>query len=557
MNYTRLGRNTVNAVRFAEILQVFVRHGFADLLRRAGFQDGLPARLLRGLNLMEAQEGEPETFGTRLRSALTELGPTFVKFGQVLSTRPDLVGAKIAGELSALQDEVQALPFERMAQVIEAELGKPVAELFASLDEQAVGTASLSQVYRAVTLGGENVAVKVQRPDIEKIIESDVSLMRSVAEWVADHVEEGKMVDPVGIVDEFTRSIRRELDFGVEARVLDMFHHNFADDDRVIIPRVHHDYSSRRVLTLEWVDGVRVDNTDAYPERNSDPATVAVLGIEIVCKMVFDHRLFHADPHPGNIFLVRDNKLAFLDLGMAGHLEKTDVAAFTDLFMAIFHDNSRECVNAILALTTQDEPVRPEAFAHEIAEYISFEAPSIIAGGQLSRGIELVVQIARRHNLELAPRFSLLLKALATIEMVGRRLEPNIDVLPILQPFMEKAAVARYSPERVFDDMRQQLGALMRLGRQAPGDISTVLHQLRVGKFRFQIHHEHLENLANTIDRASKRSAVATVIAALIVGSSLLVTTEGTMNNVGIAGYILAGVLGFMLVISILWGRGI
>ena len=557
MNYTRLGRNTVNAVRFAEILQVFVRHGFADLLRRAGFQDGLPARLLRGLNLMEAQEGEPETFGTRLRSALTALGPTFVKFGQVLSTRPDLVGAKMAGELSALQDEVQALPFERMAQVIEEELGKPVADLFTSLDEQAVGTASLSQVYRAVTLSGENVAVKVQRPDIEKIIESDLSLMRSVAEWIADHVEEGKMIDPVGIVDEFTRSIRRELDFCVEARVLDMFHENFKDDDRVIIPRVHHDYSSRRVLTLEWVDGVRVDNIAAYPERNSDPAKVAVLGIEIVCQMVFDHRLFHADPHPGNIFLVRDNKLAFLDLGMAGHLEKTDVAAFTDLFMAIFHDDSRECVDAILALTTQDEPVRPESFAHEIAEYIAFEAPSIIAGGQLSRGIELVVQIARRHSLELAPRFSLLLKALATIEMVGRKLEPNIDVLPILQPHMERAAMARYSPARVFDDLKQQLGALTRLGRQAPGDISSVLHQLRVGKFRFQVHHEHLENLSNTIDRASKRNAVAMVIAALIVGSSLLVTTEGTMTNIGIAGYMLAGVLGLMLVISILWGKGI
>ncbi len=444
-----------------------------------------------------------------------------------------------------------------MAQVIESELGRPVAELFPTLDEQAVGAASLAQVYRAVTCDGDNVAVKVQRPDIEKIIESDLSLMRSVAEWVAEHLEEGKTVDPVGIVDEFTRSIRRELDFDVEARVLDMFCDNFEGDDRVIIPRVHHDYSSRRVVTLDWVDGVRVDDLDAYPGRNSDPAAVAVLGVEIVCKMVFDHRLFHADPHPGNIFLVGDNRLAFLDLGMAGHLEKDDVGAFTDLFMSIFHNDSRECMEAILALTTQTEPVRPEAFAHELAEYIAFEAPSILAGGQLSRGIELVVQIARRHNLELAPRFSLLLKGLATIEVVGRRLDPNLDMLPILQPYLERAALARYAPSRVFDDMRQQLGSLLRLGRQAPGDISSVLHQLRVGKFRFQVHHEHLENLSNTIDRASRRSAVATVIAALIVGSSLVVNTTGTMTSIGIAGYILAGVLGFMLIISILWGRGI
>ena len=557
MMYTRLGRNTVNAVRLAEIMQVLVRHGFADLLNRAGFYDGLPARLLQGLNLMNAPVGEAATLGQRLREALAELGPTFVKMGQILSTRPDLVGVSISQELVSLQDRVTSLPWEEMSKRIEEALSAPVDEVFASIDQEAVASASLSQVYRAVLKTGEQVAVKVQRPDIEKVIESDLSLMRSAAEWIADHLEESRFFDPVGIVDEFTRGIRRELDFTIEAMVVEQFGRNFADDPRVVIPRIHRRHCSRKLLMMEWIDGVRADSLGEYAGRNSDPRTVAVQGCEILCKMVFEHRLFHADPHPGNIFLVRDNRIAFLDLGMAGHLEEADILLISDLFHAIFRGDSKACMEAVLQLTTQGDPERPEALLHELAEFIAFEAPSIISGGQALRGIEAIVQIMRRHNLEPTPRFSLLIKGLATIEIVGRSLYPDLDMLPILQPYLQKLFLARYSPANLMAQAQAQAGSLARLGRQAPEDITVLLRQLRRGKLKFQIHHEHLENLSNTIDRSSKRNAVAMVIAALVVGSSLLVTTDSSMVHLGVVGYLVVGVLGFMLVISILWGKGI
>ena len=397
----------------------------------------------------------------------------------------------------------------------------------------------------------------MQRPDIEKVIESDLSLMRSAAEWIADHLEETRMFDPVGIVDEFTRSIRREMDFTIEAMVVEQFGRNFADDPRVVIPRIHRPHCSRKLLMMEWIDGVRADSLGDYPGRNSDPRTVAVQGCEILCKMVFEHRLFHADPHPGNIFLVRDNRIAFLDLGMAGHLEEADILLISDLFHAIFRGDSKACMEAVLQLTTQGDPERPEALLHELAEFIAFEAPSIISGGQALRGIEATVQIMRRHNLEPAPRFSLLIKGLATIEVVGRSLHPDLDMLPILQPYLQKLFLTRYSPANLMAQAQAQAGSLARLGRQAPEDITVLLRQLRRGKLKFQIHHEHLENLSNTIDRSSKRNAVAMVIAALVVGSSLLVTTNSSMVHLGVVGYIVAGVFGFMLVISILWGKGI
>lgn len=554
MPFTRFGRQTVNAVRFAEIAQVFIRHGFADMLRRAGLDKGWPGKILQGMRLMSAPVGEPATFGSRLRDALTELGPTFIKFGQVLSTRPDLIGHEVAEELSGLQDEVSPVAFDVIRPVIEEELGRPLSELFASIDRTPVASASLSQVYHAVLPSGEAVAVKAQRPDIERVIESDISLMGSVSEWIAQHNEDLRFLDPKGIVEEFSRSIRRELDFEIEAHAALQFAENFRDDPQVVIPKLYTEYSARRVLTLEWVDGVPINDIASYPQRDSDPETVARAGCRALCEMVFNHRLFHADPHPGNIFLLRENKMAFLDLGMAGHLEESDVRAFSDILLAIFSEDTDACLDAVLQLTSADEPRDRILLAHEISEYIAFEAPLILSGGQVVRGIEIIVQIMRRHNLELGPRFSLLLKALVTIEKVAHQLDPKLDMALLIRPYVEDILSRRYTPAYLFKELQAHAGGFLRLSRQAPTDIAYLLRQLRGGKMKVHVHHEHLETLASTIDRASKRNSVAIVIAALIVGSSLLFLTETPLARLGIIGYITAGLLGFVLILSILWG---
>ena len=554
MHYTRLGQHTVNAVRLAEIAQVFVRHGFADLLRRVGFHDGLPARVLRGLNLMEAPEGEPATFGRRLREALMELGPAYVKFGQILSTRPDLLGQPLAQELSLLQDQVAPLPFASMSKVIEETLGTTPEELFEDFDPVPVASASLSQVYRATLPGGEAVAVKIQRPGADKTIEADISLMRQFAEWARDYLGELRWMDPPGIVDEFARSVRRELDFDIEARVIKRLRECFEGDERVHVPQVYDDYCSARVLTMEWIDGVRVDRLDAYAERNCEPRQVAINGCEVLCRMVFEHHLFHADPHPGNVFITRDNTLVFLDLGMAGHLEKTDVAAVADLLLAIFHQDARECAAAALTLTTGQEPSNRDAFEHELADFIAFEAQAILSGGQVAKLIERATQILHRYNLQLAPRFSLLLKALATIEIVGRGLDPKLDFVPILEPHVRAMLLDRYGPAQMMREARLNASALWRLGRQIPVDAAEVLQQLRRGKVRVQLEHEKIEQLTGAIDRSSNRNALALLTAGLIVGSSIVYATSpgGHLATLGLT---FAGLLGIVLIFSILWSR--
>lgn len=555
MYYSKLGKHTVNAVRLAEVLQVFVKHGFADILQRAGFHRSLPAKLLRGLNLMEARSGAPHTFGQRLRAALVDLGPTFVKLGQVLSTRPDLIRFELAKELSNLQDKVDALPFETMEEVLREALGANADELFAHFDKVPVASASLSQVYRATLKTGEPVAVKIQRPGVAKVIESDLSLMQQVAEWIEGHVDDVNWLDPPGIVDEFARSIRRELDLDIEAQVIEQFRKNFEGDAAVVVPGIYRAFCARNVLTMDWIDGVRVDCLEAYPERNCDPATVAINGCDALCRMVFDYQLFHADPHPGNIFVTRDNRLAFLDLGMAGHLENSDVAAIGDVFMAMFARDSRACVDAILVVTGGSEPADREILERELTEFIAFEARAILGGGQVARGLERATQILQRANMVLAPRFSLLIKALATIEMVGRTLDPKLDMVPIIQPYLERMIKRRFAPRQLFRDFQHNSRVLLRLGHQVPRDVSQLLRQLRQGKLKFSIHHEHLEDLAATVDRASSRNTVGMIVASLIVGSSLLITVETSISRLGVAGFVFAGLLGSVLVISILWTR--
>ena len=550
-----IGKRVGNAVRLAEVIQVLVRHGFADLVRRASLHESIPLKLLRGMRLIEAPSGEPETRGQRLRAVLTELGPTFLKFGQILSTRPDLIGNDISMELRQLQDQVAPTPFEKMESVVKGELGDDVEVLFSDFTREPVASASLGQVYRARLKDGAEVAVKVQRPGIEAVIESDLGLMRWIAEWVADHVEEIVWLDPVGVVDEFTRSIRRELDFNIERRVIDRVRHNFEDAPELLVPKTYPELSARRVLTMDWVDGARIDAVDQYAARNCDPKTVAARGCEILCRQVFEHRLFHADPHPGNIFITRDNQLALLDYGMIGHLERADAAMLADLLRSMFREDAETCVEGLLAMTTSGEPEDRRTLEHEVADYVAFEGQAVLGGALIAEGIERMIEILRGNRLQLAPRFSLLLKALATIESVGHVLDPDMDMLPILKPYVERLVAGRYAPNEVMIEAQRELAVLYKLARQLPSDLQQVLRKLRQGRLKIQVNQEYLDRLGTIMDRASNRVTFGLITGALIIGSSFLMTTEAAANKIGLVGYVVAGVFGLAAMISILRSR--
>ncbi len=552
MPYNTLKKRVGNGLRLADVVRVLLRHGFADLLRRIGVYEGIPAKILRGIRVIEAPSPERHDVGYRLRAALTELGPTFIKLGQLLSTRPDLVGHDMAKELCRLQDQVAPEPFDIMKPAIEKALGGPISEMFSEFPEEPVAAASLSQVYRARLKTGQTVAVKVQRPKAPGTIQADLSLLRGAADWAAEHSVDLGLMDPKGMVEEFERAISRELDFMLEARVIDRFRANFENNAFVFVPRTYPDCCANTILTMDWIDGVRVDAVERFPERHSDPKIVAFRGCDVLCKQVFRDHLFHADPHPGNILVTKNNQLAFLDYGMVGHLERSDVQAMADLLRAVFDENPEGCTQAVLMFTSDGEVDDPEALEHDIAEYIAFQAKAVVAGGMVGKAIEQVIVVLRRHKLRLAPRFSLLLKALATIESTGRQLDPDMDMIPVIRPYVEQIIAERFSPMAILGDVRQEFTSLLHLARQFPGDVRHLLRMLRRGKFQIHLQHEKLNYVAAVLDRASNRLTVGVITGSIIIGSSLLISTGSAVRHIGMAGYLMAGVLGLALVISIL-----
>ena len=552
MPYRTLARRVGDAVRLAEVTRVLWRYGFSDLMARIGIYDSIPAKLLRKLRVITPVGSEPETRGARLRGALVELGPTFVKFGQILSTRPDLIGKPLSDELTDLQDRVTSVPFDTMRAVLVDTLGADETGLFAEFNPEPVASASLSQVYRARLENGTDVAVKLQRPGIRRVIESDLSLIRSIAEWTADHVKDLDWMDPVGTIDEFERSILRELDFTIEARIIDRFRENYRGVEGVFIPQTYPELSGRTVLTIDWVDGVRLDAADKFPARNSNPKVVAARGCDSVCRQIFDYGLFHADPHPGNICVTRNNVIAFLDYGMVGNLERTDVLAMADMLRAILEQDARACVQTLLSFTTAGEVENPEAFEHQISEYLAFEAQAIVAGGEVGKAIEQLTNVLRRHQLQFAPRFSLLMKSLATIESTGHALDPNLDIVPILKPYVERIILERYAPMNLLKEGRRHLFSVARLWAEIPTDVRILLRMLRRGRLKITMNHEGLEHLTNVTDRASNRITFGLIAGSLIVGSSLLMFQGAGSWIIGASGFIGAGVLGLALLISIL-----
>jgi ubiquinone biosynthesis protein len=358
------------------------------------------------------------------------------------------------------------------------------------------------------------------------------------------------------MVEEFERSIKRELDFTIEARTIERFYQNYEDNEMVCIPQAHRSLSTGQVLTMDWIDGVRIDALDQYPVRNSDPKVVSLLGARTLCDQVFRYHLFHADPHPGNVLLTTDNRIAFLDYGMAGHIEQADVTAMADLLRATFEEDAAASVQAMLFFTTEGEVEDTEALEHEIAEYIAFEAQAVLSGGQVGRAIETSIRILRRHRLKLAPRFSLLLKALGTIESTGRALDPHMDMVPIIRPYIKRLVTERFSPLQLLRETRRDALALIHMARDIPADLRQLTKMLRRGRFQVHLQHEKLEQAAASLDRASNRITVGVITGAIIVGSSLLVSAAGGVGHqIGMAGFIVAGLLGIFLVISILRSR--
>jgi ubiquinone biosynthesis protein len=530
--------------RLSEIAQVAARHGFGYLFQR---------RSLLGLPRRPEPEDESSPRGVRVREMLEELGPTFVKFGQIVSTRPDIVPPDIIFELRKLQDAVPPFPVEDVERVLYEDFGLTIEQLFLDFDPIPIAAASIGQVHRATLPNGQRVAVKVQRPDAPRQVEADLELLYQAARLIRDRVRRLGFIDPVGLVDEFARTIRQELDYRLEARHAQQFWRQFQEDERVHVPRVFQAYTSSRVLALELLDGTPLNDVDVAALTVDERRELAYRMAQVWMEMIFRHGFFHADPHPGNILVLADGRIGLLDFGMVGKLSSQDLARVTQLFIDALNENVDALPRRLAALGVRYPREREREFAAELTElYYRYYGASLADIDPIELIREAFSLIYRMH-LQLPSRFVLLDRAIATLASVGQELFPDFNVFDVARPYARRLLLDRYRPDRLLRGTRRDLSSYASIARDLPYQLADVLEELRDGEMEIQFRHKGLDALAHRLDVLTNRLVIALVGVGGVIGSALIgIFAESGphvlgLHVVSIVGFSVSALLGIWL----------
>jgi ubiquinone biosynthesis protein len=543
---------TRNLGRLSEIAQVAVRHGFGYWFETHRLADLFPRRGPRA-----ELEGQPSERGKHLREMLDELGPTFVKFGQLLSTRPDVLPPDIIVELRGLQDDVRPFPFEDVERVIEEELGLSVDKLFPEFDERPIAAASIGQVHLATLPNGGRVAVKVQRPGAPRQIEADLALLYQAARIAKERVRALDFIDAHQLVDEFSRSIRQELDYRLEARNADTFHRNFAGDPHVRIPRVYWTYTRSRVLTLEWLDGTQV--ADIVPEAwpLEDRRDLAHVMAEAWMTMIFRHGFFHGDPHPANILVLGSpDVIGLVDFGAVGKLTDDDMSKLTRMFIDAASENVDMLPKRLADLGVRYPREREEELRAQLREFYYRYYGASLAEIDPLQVIREAFQLIYSNSLQLPTRFLLLDKAIATLASVGIDLYPDFNVFEVARPYARGLLLDRLRPRRVAGRALKESTRLGQMVIDLPYQVHDTLEQVRDGQIEVGFVHKGLDDALNRIDAVFNRLVVAMIVAGGLIGSSLIgIFSKGGpqllgINIISVIGFAFSVVLGVWL----LWG---
>lgn len=555
LNLIQLNRNIRSIRRYRQIGMVLFKYGFDQLLEYLNLSDFIA----RGKKIFRRSEMKISQLSSaeRMRLALEELGPTFVKLGQLLSTRPDVLPKSYITEFSKLQDSVPCFSFAEVRNQIRAELGGEIEDLYSSFVTVPIAAASIAQVHRARLASGEEVVVKVRRPDVVDLVETDIDVLMGLAFLAERHLPGSDIYDPVGLVREFSRTIRREMDFFREGLTIEKIAGNFAGDKTLYFPKVFWEKTSKGVLTLEYIDGIKVSDLPALERAGLDRSLIAKRGADAFLKMVLLHGFFHGDPHPGNVFILPGNIICLLDYGMVGRLDEELKGYLVDLLLAIIRRNVEEVISLLDYSGDLPDQLNIRALKRDLSEFIDsyYEIP--LQEIEVGRILMEFIEIITTYQIKFQPDLMLLTKALITIEGMGRELDPRFDMIEHLRPFMKKAINERISPRHLAKDLREHFLELTHLFKNLPKDLKELLNRINHNKFKIDLEHRGLDRFIQELDKSINRLSSSLIIAALIVGSSIIMQTDKGPLLLGFPifaflGYTIAGLIGLWWVIAIL-----
>jgi ubiquinone biosynthesis protein len=507
--------------RYRQIVEILADYGFGAVLRQLGISErlNLPRRVFRR---QPSVEGELST-ARRVRLAMEELGPTFVKLGQILSTRADLLPPEFLDELVYLQDQVAPGPWEEAREVIETDLGKPIHELFASIDPTPLASASIAQVHSAVLFDGREVVIKIQRPGIDKVIALDLDILYDLAQLVQSTTSLADRFDPVGLAEEFAASIQAELDFRREGRNADRFRVNFAKEEFIYVPQVHWEYTSKRVIVLERIYGIKISDISALEAAGNDRHELATNAAQLILKEVLEDGFFHADPHPGNLLIMPGGVLGVLDYGIVGRLEPSDRYNLGRLFVNVIQMDVEGIVDQLMRMGIVDYRVNRIALQREmkrmLIQYHGLPISEIDAKEVLD-GLDPIIY---RHQLRVPSDYWLLGKTVAVMQGVGLELDPEFDIFEASQPYLGRLFRQNLMPSTWGPELLKRIVDWNDLVSGFPRHANRILDQLERGDLGVVVEIPELRETINEMDIIANRIIFAVIIAALIVALAFLI----------------------------------
>ncbi|MGN8646084.1 ABC1 kinase family protein [Gracilibacillus sp. HCP3S3_G5_1] len=543
--------------RYRQIAVAFSRNGFGYIVKELGLDQlfSLPRRFL----VKRVDRKQSKTTGERIRNFLEELGPTFIKMGQLASTRPDLIPDGIIKELENLQDRLSPVPFAEIKRLIEGELGASITDLFKEFNEQPIGVASIGQVHLAVLQSGEKAAVKVKRPNIEKTIHTDLEILYELAKRAENRTKWGAHYQVTNIIDEFSKAIKDELDFISEGRNAELIRQQFRDDANIVIPKIYWEYSTDKVLVMEYLDGWKINNIQALEENGYDPKKLADRMVQAVFLQIFKEGFFHADPHSGNIVVLSGGRIAFLDFGMTGRLSPEMKKHLASLIMALAKQNTDDIVQAIKKMGVVPEQVNLHELKGDIDQFTIKYYGVPLSEISLGEAITDLFLVANKHSIEIPTDLTIIGKTLLTLEGVVERLDPKLSIMNAAEPFGRELMKERYHPKKIAESLIDQINEYHEVLHDMPEIVQELTTMIKKRKLPIQVSVPEAKSFFVKLDRVSNRLAFSIVLLAfsiimvgLIIGSALGRQTSMLWNIPAIEiGFVIAVAMFAWLIYSI------
>lgn len=540
--------------RVHEITSILIRYGFGDIVRRLGIV-GLVERAGHVLHWHEIDELTSMEPPERIRRVLEEMGPTFVKLGQIFATRPDLFSPTWIAEFEKLQDQARPAPIDKIMAQLEEDLGAPPHEVFASFNVTPIAAASIGQVHRATLEDGTPVIVKIRRPGIRPVVEADLRLLNQMTEVAAREIKDLRRYNPQEIVRQFTLSMRRELDLAIEGRNSERMRANFQKSRTIAIPKVYWQWTCERVNVQEYIDGISGHDINRIDYSNLDRKKLAKNGADAVLKMILEDGFFHADPHPGNCFFLPGNRIAFIDFGMVGRLTEERRNQVINLLHGLV-ERDPDIVVKILLKWADKSMANKDALTLEVDNFIDQYHDIPLKDLHIGELLINLTNLLRDHQLNLPADLSLLIKAFITLEGLGRQLDPSFNLVVAATPLLKRAFLLRYNPEAIARRGIKSAARLVEMLAGLPEDMHRILEDLRRGALSVRLDITRPDWLGKELDRAVNRVSISLVTAAMIIGSSIVSTVEGGASSlIGLTAFVGALFGGIWLLFSI-WRSG-